>query len=268
MHTLCCDWYYRLRRGLGILLWVVALGGCATTPRIDPMASFHDAQPNSLLVVPIVNNSVDVQAPTSVLTTLPRVLAEKGYYVFPVNTVKTLLEFEGLYEPAEIHATPPDQLADLFGADAILYVTIHEWTAQYLLVQTTTVIDFEYRIVHRDGTPLWSARKHLTYRPDSGSTGNNLSSLIASAITAAFERADPHYLPLTRQANREVFYTDTTALPPGPYARNYEQYYQNIEEKYGNLETDGRAPEPASRSEQGNFGSDDQRPDSSNRQAR
>lgn len=237
MYTFYCDRRRRLRCALGMLIFMVAIGGCATVPQIDPMASFHDAQPQSLLVVPIVNNSVDVQAPTSVLTTLPRVLAEKGYYVFPVNTVKTLLEFEGLYEPAEIHATPPDQLADLFGADAILYVTIHEWTAQYLLVQTTTVVDFEYRIVHRDGTPLWSARKNLQYRPDSGSTGNNLSSLIASAITAAFERADPHYLPLTRQANREVFYTDSTALPPGPYAQNYEQYYQNVEEKYGDPDT-------------------------------
>lgn len=241
MHTLCCDWNCRLRRVMGMLLCIAFFGGCASSPRIDPMASFHDAQPKSLLIVPVVNNSVDVQAPTSVLTTLPRVLAEKGYYVFPVNTVKTLLEFEGLYEPAEIHATPPDQLAGLFGADAILYVTIHEWTAQYLLVQTTTVVDFEYRIVHRDGTPLWSARKNLKYRPDSGSTGNNLSSLIASAITAAFERADPHYLPLTRQANREVFYTDATALPPGPYARNYEQYYQKIGEIY----KDPDASEPA-----------------------
>lgn len=237
----CFDGSSRLRLALALL--IVVISGCATVPRIDPMASFHDAQPKSLLVVPIVNNSVDVQAPTSVLTTLPRVLAEKGYYVFPVNTVKTLLEFEGLYEAAEIHETPPDQLAGLFGADAILYVTIHEWTAQYLLVQTTTIVDFEYRIVHRDGSPLWSARKSLSYRPDSGNVGNNLSGLIASAITAAFERADPHYLPLTRQANREVFYTDSTALPPGPYARNYDQYYQNIAEKYG--QTDAEAPEPA-----------------------
>src|SRR5690554_5632196 len=82
-----------IRRVLGLLIVTVVLAGCATAPRIDPLASFHDAQPKSLLVVPIVNNSVDVQAPTSVLTTLPRVLAEKGYYVFPVNTVKTLLEF-------------------------------------------------------------------------------------------------------------------------------------------------------------------------------
>lgn len=238
--------YHRVRRVLSLLIFTAVVAGCTTAPRIDPLASFHDAQPKSLLVVPIVNNSVDVQAPTSVLTTLPRVLAEKGYYVFPVNTVKTLLEFEGLYEPAEIHATPPDQLADLFGADAILYVTIHEWTAQYLLVQTTTIVDFEYRIVHRDGSPLWNARKSLTYRPDSGNTGNNLAGLLASAITAAFERADPHYLPLTRQANKEVFYTDATALPPGPYARNYEQYYQGIQERYGNIDA---SAEPASISE-------------------
>lgn len=214
-----------------LALLLVIISGCATTEPTD-FSAFHDAQPKSILVVPVVNQSVDVQAPTSVLSTLPKTLAEKGYYVFPVNTVKTLLEFEGLYEPAEIHAVPPDQLAGLFGADTILYVTIHEWTSRYVVLQTTTVVDFEYQLVNHDGAELWSARKQLSYTPqNNNNTGSLLGNLIVSAVTAAIERADPNYLPLTRLANEQVFYTDRSAVPPGPYALNYQEYYLAVGEK-------------------------------------
>lgn len=208
---------------------VFLLAGCVTPSTYD-FSRYHEEKPRSILVVPVVNNSVDVLAPTSVLTTLPRVLAEKGYYVFPVNTVKTLLEFEGLYEPSEIHQLPTSELSSLFGADAVLYLTIHEWTSKYAVLATTTVVDFEYRIADAQGNELWNARKKLTYTPDSGnSSGSAMAMLISAAITAAAERAAPNYLPLTRQANYEVFYTDYTRIPPGPYLPGYEEYYQALE---------------------------------------
>lgn len=212
----------------------VVLAGCATTaPDESRLDAFHNAQPRSLLIVPVVNQSTDVQAPTSVLATLPFRLAEKGYYVYPVNTVKTLLEYEGLYEPAEIHNQPPEQMANLFKADAILYVTIHEWTSKYVLLSTTTEVDFEYRIVNADGAELWSARKRLQYSPQNNSSGNPLADLIAAAVTAAIERAAPNYLPLTRQAHQQVFSGYATGLPPGPYSPNYGQYYQALQTEDG-----------------------------------
>ena len=218
----------RFYQGAAILIMISAVG-CATVERDDSWRNdYHAAQPKSILVVPVVNNSTDVQAPTSVLATLPFQLAEKGYYVYPVNTVKMLLEFEGYYEPAQVHAQPPEELAELFKADAILYVTINEWTARYALISTTTEVDFEYRIVNADGADLWSTRKELTYSPQGGSSGNPLADLISAAITAAIERAAPNYLPLTRQAHNEVFNGRYVGLPPGPYSPEYEEYYQGL----------------------------------------
>jgi len=213
---------------LGLVFFVVALAtGCATTANKNHLDAFHDAAPKSILVVPPVNMSTDVHSTTSLLATLPFYLAEKGYYVFPVNTVKTLLEYEGYYEAAEIHAAPPEQLANLFKADSILYVTIHEWTSKYMLLTTTTEVDFEYRIVNADGAELWSARQRMTYTPDNNSSGNALVDLVAMAVTAAAERAAPNYLPLTRQANAAAFY-GVNGLPPGPYSPSYEKYYQRL----------------------------------------
>lgn len=214
---------------LCLVFCLVALAtGCATSGNPNRLNAFHDAAPRSVLVVPPVNMTTDVQGTTSVLATLPFYLAEKGYYVFPVNTVKTLLEYEGYYEPAEAHAAPPEQLANLFKADSILYVTIHEWTSRYMLLTTTTEVDFEYRIVNADGAELWSARQQMTYTPDNNSSGNPLIDLIAMAVTAAVERAAPNYLPLTRQANSLAFY-GPNGVPPGPYSPLYEQYYKQLD---------------------------------------
>ena len=213
---------------LSLVFFIVALvTGCATPGNPNRLNAFHDAAPRSVLVVPPVNKTTDVQGTTSVLATLPFYLAEKGYYVFPVNTVKTLLEYEGYYEPAEAHAAAPEQLANLFKADSILYVTIHEWTSRYMLLATTTEVDFEYRIVNADGTELWSARQQMTYTPDSSSSGNPLVDLIAMAVTAAVERAAPNYLPLTRQENSLAFY-GPNGVPPGPCSPVYDQYYKQL----------------------------------------
>lgn len=47
--------------------------------------ALQQAAPRSILVLPPMNSSVDVNAPYSYLSTISTPLAEKGYYVFPVQ---------------------------------------------------------------------------------------------------------------------------------------------------------------------------------------
>lgn len=208
--------------------------GCAT-PNPDRLNSFHAAQLRSVLIVPPLNEVTDIQATTSVLATLPYFLAEKGFYVFPVNTVKTLLELEGYYEPAEVHAAPPEQLAALFHADSVLYLTIHEWTSRYLVFNTTTEVDFGYKLVAADGALLWEERRRAVYTPNNNN-GGGLGGLIVSAIQAAAERANPTYIPLTKTVHSQVFVTPSSqnagaGIPLGPYHPRYEAYYKQINSK-------------------------------------
>src|SRR5262249_47627204 len=119
---------------LSTLAIALAVGGCASTQqRVGPDQSpFIQAAPRSVLIGPPVNHSLDVDAPTYMLSMLTIPLAEKGFYVFPVNTTKVILEHEGFYEGDQIQQQPTQDLAKLFGADAELYVTINRWDAQYL----------------------------------------------------------------------------------------------------------------------------------------
>lgn len=202
---------------LCVLAVTVILTGCATQQPYD-FSKFNAENPRSILVVPAINESVDVDAPNYLLSTVSVPLAEKGYYIFPVNTVKAVLEGEGLYDANLVHESDPVQLGNMFGADSILYIKINEWDAQYLLINTTVTVSFSYRLVSgKSGEELWTAEKKMQYSPSQNSSGNPMADLISMAVSAAITRAAPNYLPLTRQANHQVFYLDQTRLPSGPY---------------------------------------------------
>ena len=150
-------------KNIVIAITVLILTGCVAAPAKYDMTAFHAAAPRSILVVPIINTSLDVDAPNYVLSTLPVPLAEKGYYVFPVNTTKYVLEQEGLYEANRIQMQPTESLAKLFGADTVLYVQINRWDARYAIIATTVTVDFDYRLVNKDGTELWKEHKMMVY---------------------------------------------------------------------------------------------------------
>jgi hypothetical protein len=203
------------------ILFALLTTGCATPAKMD-FGPFIAASPRSILVVPAVNKSLDVDAPNYLLSTLPVPLAEKGYYVFPVHTTKFVLEQEGLYEGDQIHQQPPTALAKLFNADAVLFVTINRWDAQYAIFTTTVTVEFDYRMTNRDGVEIWTTRKTMQYQPQSSGGGHPLAMLIGAAISAAITRAAPNFMPLTQQANRLVITIEPTAIPDGPYSRSRE----------------------------------------------
>ncbi|MGV1045453.1 DUF799 domain-containing protein [Limnohabitans sp.] len=198
---------------------MLALTGCVTQPVKKDMSAFTAAAPRSILVVPVVNKSLDVDAPNYVLSTLPIPIAEKGYYVFPVNTTKVVLEQEGFYEGEKIHEQPASTLAKLFGSDAVLFVTINRWDAQFALITTTVTVDFTYRLVSKNDVEIWQERKQMRYQPDNNNNnaGSPLGAVLAAVISAAMTRAAPNYMPLTRQANQQVFILGPNPLPDGPY---------------------------------------------------
>lgn len=205
-------------RAVLCLLAAVLLTGCVTQPVKKDMSAFTAAAPRSILVVPTINKSLDMDAPSYVLAALPVPVAEKGYYVFPVNTTKYVLEQEGYYEGERIHQQPTESLAKLFGADAVLYVSINRWDAQYAFIATTVTVDFDYRLVSKDGTEIWNENKRMQYSPqNNNNAGSPLAMLISAAISAALTRAAPNYMPLTQQANHQVFVMGVNPLPDGPY---------------------------------------------------
>jgi len=206
-----------------IILLAVAFSGCAhKQPDLNKQEKFISAAPRSILVVPVVNNSVEVTAADYMLSAVTIPFAERGYYVFPVNLVKRALEDDGLADSSLVHKAPAQRLAALFGADAVLYITIERWDAKYAFLTTIVTVGANYQI--RDGKTgelLWENKQTMVYDPNNsgGSSGNPIVDIIAMAVKAAITKAMPQYMPLARQANAMAIMTyPGPGLPLGPYA--------------------------------------------------
>ena len=157
---------------------------CETVPDKD-YSAFRAAMPRSILVLPPVNESVDVEATYSYLTVASEAIGERGYYVFPVGVVDAFMRENGLPGPEEMHAVPLDRIDEIIGADAVLYITLEEFGQKFELLRSTTRVDARAELVDvGSGATLWT--NEVNYAVGNSSTGGGLlADVVAAAITQA-----------------------------------------------------------------------------------
>lgn len=218
--------FWKVRFIFVLGLFSLTVGCMPISPtNLKDYSLFRTVDPHSILIVPPVNRSVDVNAPDYFLSTSSRPVAERGYYVFPLNLVKHILEDDGLSDADLVHSADPTRLAELFGADAILYITIERWEAKYIIFSTTVTVEFKYIIKSGEtGEVIWENSERMEYTPqNNNSSGNPLADLIGMAISAAVTKAAPNYIPLAQEANHTAVTKPHRGLPSGPYIDEYKK---------------------------------------------
>ena len=200
------------------VVWVALASGCAAGPGYDYTA-FRQHEPVSILVLPPLNGSPEVQAPGSWLSTVTLPLAERGYYVFPVHVVAAYMRDNGLPTAGEMHAVALKRIDEVLGADAVLYAQIEDWGSTYFVLTTQVKVTVSFRLVHvKSGDLLWQGRISRTSDNTGGNNGSLLSLVIAAAASQIANSLSDPSRPLSRQVNRDMFYNRSRGLPPGPYA--------------------------------------------------
>ncbi len=203
------------KRMLCTLALSVLLSGCAVSQKAD-LTAFRAHPPRSIVIVPVVNDSPEITAPVVFSPSLSIPLAERGYYVFPIFLTEMLLRDLGLSEAGHIHQMPSQRFLDLFGADAVLLVTIKEWSTTYVVLSSSIQVKAEYVLKDtRTGTILWQRTQHIVKSSGSGGGG-----LIGMLVEAAVHALITTYKPLAQEANVLVF-LPPSGLPAGPYHPEY-----------------------------------------------
>ena len=163
---------------LALLITFFAMG-CQTPPKENPALVARMENVKSILIVPAINESVKVDAPDFLLTTISVPLAELGYYVFPINLTKRILEDSGLADADLVHSASPQKLGELFGADTILYMNIKQWNAKYVVVQTNVTVQIEYQLKDvKTGETLWEHTQLAQIR----SGGDSLAAMLVESL--------------------------------------------------------------------------------------
>ena len=217
-----------------VALCILVGEGCAVK-RTDYRA-YLDSFPKSVLVLPPINESLEVQASGMFLSTITMPLAERGYYVLPVAVVDAVLRENGVPLPPEMHEVSLEKLQEVFDADAVLYVTIKKWTTTYLVLDTTTTVVLDYRLIDTDTKlDLWRWQQAFQYSPSRQESG-----LVAKIVVAAVHAAQSGSGRLERDvavaANRTAFYRPRHGLLTGARNPDYQKDLETVKQEQAKLE--------------------------------
>jgi hypothetical protein len=218
----------KISRGVILLAFAMLATGCATQSNYD-YSAFRQSQPRSILVLPPLNQSPDVRAPYSMMATVTAPLAESGYYVFPVALVDQTFRENGMTNPGEIHDASPAKLAEVFGADAVLYITISEYGAKYFLIDSQVIVSASARLVDlRNGQLLWEGKASASNAEGRDNSGGGVAGILISALIrqVANNLGDQGY-PVARMTSHRLLTARPGGLLPGPRSPEYQKVVGN-----------------------------------------
>lgn len=161
------------------------LAACATKPVNYDYTAYKESKPRSILVLPPVNQSPDVNASLSMLSVATMPLAEAGYYVMPVTLVSETFRQNGMTVPQDAQDIPVKKLREIFGADTGLYITVNKYGTSYRVVNSVVEVQASAKLVDlRTGVELW----HGSAMASSAEQQSNNNSLIGMLVTAVINQ--------------------------------------------------------------------------------
>lgn len=203
-----------------LIIAVLMMTGCAPkmVTKGDEFSGMYEERPQSILVLPPINESTDVEAKPYYMTTVEMPFALSGYYVFPVELVSEIMKQQGVYDTELLYSVPHNKFREYFGADAVLYTRIKKWDVSYMVIASSLTVSIESEIVStKTSEKLWKYNGTVVVDLSGGNQGGGIAGLIASAIVTAVNTAAADYVKYAHVANAKL----VSSLPAGPYSERY-----------------------------------------------
>lgn len=215
-----------MKRLFPLLLLVLAVSSCGLSSPSQTRSSLYpgmyEEHPVTLLVMPPINNTANVEAKELLYTSISRPLAEAGYYVIPPTLAMAVLRQESGYDAELFLDRPLRQFHDFFGADAVVFSVIESWAKQGVGINTklryfikSTLTD---EILFDRTCDLFL---DLSVHSDHGSSekrvGSTLLGVLVDLAASALNTALTDHIEAARKANYYIFQD----LPVGKYDNLY-----------------------------------------------
>jgi len=200
-------------------LAVIGLAGlltaCATSSPPPDHSALINHRPDAILVLPPLNNSVEVDAEAAILAASTVPLSETGYYVVPITNMMETFQQNGLTTAADIHAVSPVKLREIFGADAALYMEVEQYGARYIVIDSVVEVGVAAKLLDlRSGATLWENRVSVAQRSGGGNQ-SILGALVSAVINQIGNTVGERTYPVAKQAMQSLLQTSPNGLIPG-----------------------------------------------------
>ncbi len=188
------------------LTGILITAGCSIGLHATVVPDYKAIRPNSIAVLPVANDTVDMKAPDVVRPIVYQKVIEWGYESPTPQLISQILSKHKIRYAGEVNQFTPKQLGEMFNVDAILYTTITDWSTTWLAVYASQTVGLKLKLRSaKDNRILWEGQYTYTKR----AIATNNRQMIDVAIGAALSP----YQPLVRRAVNRVF----KKLPYGPH---------------------------------------------------
>lgn len=199
---------------------VVILSSCGAskTPKSEAYKGMYDEKPLTVLIMPPINRSTNVEAKQYFHSTLSVPLSNAGYYVVPPFLSMEILKRESAYDSEMFLEGSLNKFNEVFGADIAIFIIIHKWNKSTIMSKVN--VDIEYIIKSTETNEvIYSRRGEIVYDTSIGVSGGGLIGAAVSMAASAVNTAATKYVKVARACNNYTL----EDLPVGKYSPNYGQ---------------------------------------------
>lgn len=207
-----------MKRLLSILFLAAVAASCGVSSitRGSQYAAMYDNMPTTILVMPPINNTANVEAKDYLYTSISRPLVEAGYYVISPLLAMDILRAESAYDAELFVDKPLKMFKEYFGADAVVFSQIDDWTKRGFGIETR----IRYFIKSSaTGEIIFDRSCDLYLDLQQNSGGNSALSQLLDLAVSAIKTAATDQIVAARKANYYIF----RDIPRGKYSSEYMQ---------------------------------------------
>ena len=206
-----------MKRFIYIFALAAIVSSCGTmtsVTRADQYAKMYEEKPVTLLIMPPINNTTNVEAKEYLYTSISCPLIEAGYYVISPMMAMDVLKAESAYDAELFVNQSLTNFQKYFGSDAVVFSEINSWTKTGFGIKTD--LHYFIRSAHT-GEIIFDRSCDLYLDLSVESSGKSaLEQLLSMAVTV-INTATTDHIVAARMANYFIF----RDIPRGKYSPEY-----------------------------------------------
>lgn len=197
----------------------MVVSSCTTTSKIPKSTAYkgiYDEKPLSVLIMPPINKSTNVEAKEYFHSTLNIPIANAGYYVIPPFLSMEILKRESAYDAELFLNSPLSKFSEVFGADVAVFTIIHKWDKSGLAAKVYVEVEYIIKST-KTNEVIYTRKGNVTYDASINSGAGGLAGVLVDMAASSINTAVTKYVDVARACNAYTF----KDLPAGKYSPTY-----------------------------------------------
>ncbi len=194
----------------------ISNSGSAPVTRGSNYPKMYEETPMTILIMPPINNTVDVDAKEYFYTTMAMPLCDKGYYVISPFLAMELMRSESAYDSELFLESDLKIFNTVFNADVALFTVINTWSKSGISGEVSVNIDYIMRST-KTNEVLFQRNGEVVIDTSVSSGTGGLLGLVVDLAATAINTAMTEKISAARECNTFIL----SDLPEGNYSNNY-----------------------------------------------